>query len=154
MPVPLSDDIAESLKDPTTALAAAFVIARWHPELMAFAARTMAGPISQGSPRRRRTKRNGARKDEARLSKRDRTDEALVAEMKSSPDGAIGDWALTIGVSRTTCVSALHRLKNAGLTTSDGKRWRLIEEEAPREPAAKWARPIGGGEKAAERHYA
>ena len=127
---------------------------QWHPEHIAFVSRTMAGPTSPCGEKapRRRTKRNGARKDEARLSKRDRTDEALIAEMKSNPDGAIGDWARTIGVSRTTCVSALHRLKNAGLTASDGKRWRLIEEEAPREPAAKWARPIGGGEKAAERH--
>jgi hypothetical protein len=54
MPVPLSDALLESLKDPTTALAAAFVIARWHPEHIAFAARAMAGPTSQGCESARR----------------------------------------------------------------------------------------------------
>ena len=146
MPTPLSDALLESLQDPTTALAAAFVIARWHPEHIAFAARTMAGPTSQGcesQTRRRHLKTNGAhRKDEARLSKRDRTDEALAAEMRSNPDGTIGDWAMTIRVSRTTCVSALHRLRNAGLAESAEGRWKLTEEPPPREPAAKWVRPL------------
>ena len=144
MPVPLSETLLESLKDPTTALAAAFVIARQHPELMAFAAKAMAGPTSPCGEKtpRRRAKRNGARKDEARVSKRDRTDEALAAEMRSNPDGTIGDWAMTISVSRTTCVSALHRLRNAGLAESAEGRWKLTEEPPPREPAPKWVRPL------------
>ena len=150
MPVPLSDALLESLKDRTTALAAAFVIARWHPEHIAFAARTMTEPLSQPweRPARRRAKHpkaNGAHKpqrDDARLSKRDRTDEALAAEMKSNPDGVIGDWARTIGVSRTTCISGLHRLRDAGLAESAEGRWHLVEEPPPREPPPKWVRPL------------
>jgi hypothetical protein len=145
MPVPLSDALLESLRDPTTALAAAFVIAKWHPEHIAFVSRTMAGPPPCETAPRRRTKRaktNGAhRKDEARLSKRDRTDEALTAEMRSNSDGSIADWAMTIRVSRTTCVSALHRLRDAGLAQSAEGKWRLTEEPAPRDPPQLWVKP-------------
>jgi hypothetical protein len=89
-----------------------------------------------------RAKRNGARKDEARVSKRDRTDEALAAEMRSNPDGTIGDWAMTISVSRTTCVSALHRLRDAGLAESAEGRWKLTKEPPQREPPPQWVRPL------------
>jgi hypothetical protein len=144
MPVQLPDALLESLRDPTTALAAAFVIARQHPELMAFAAKAMAGPTSPCGEKtpRRRAKRNGARKDEARVSKRDRTDEALAAEMRSNPDGTVGDWAMTISVSRTTCVSALHRLRDAGLAESAEGRWKLTKEPPQREPPPQWVRPL------------
>jgi hypothetical protein len=90
MPHPLSDALLESLRDPTTAQAAAFVIARWHPEHIAFAAKTMAGGSSlreETPPRRRRTKANGKHlKDEVRLSKRDQDDERLLDAMRRNTE--------------------------------------------------------------------
>jgi hypothetical protein len=109
------------------------------------------GPAEpQPQPRaaaRRGRKTNGHRKPRAnggdpRLAKREADDQALVNAMRSNPEGSIGDWATTIGKSRTSCVSALHRLRGAGLAESDGGRWALVEESGPREPAPRWVAPL------------
>jgi hypothetical protein len=44
---PLSDPIADQLKDPTVALACAFVIANRHPEILQLVARTVCGEPQQ-----------------------------------------------------------------------------------------------------------
>jgi hypothetical protein len=67
-------------------------------------------------------------------AQRDRDDEALVDAMRANPEGSIGDWTLTVPKSRTSVVSALHRLRDAGLAESVESKWRLVEEPAPREP--------------------
>ena len=69
-------------------------------------------------------------------------DQALVSVMRSNPEGSIGDWSQTIHKSRTSTVSALHRLRDAGLAESAKGKWRLAEEPAPREPLAKWIEPL------------
>ena len=46
---------------------------------------------------------------------RDRDDENLLQAMRDSPEGSIGSWAAAIGKSRTSVVSALGRLRDAGL---------------------------------------
>jgi hypothetical protein len=149
MPTPLSDALLESLRDPTTALAAAFVIARWHPEHIAFAARTMTGPRPCETPPRRRTKANGAhRKDEARLSRRDQDDERLLDAMRRNTEATIGELATAVGKSRPSIVSGLHRLRDAGLTESANGKWKLTEEPAPREPPAKWTAPLSASQRA------
>jgi DNA-binding transcriptional ArsR family regulator len=133
------------------ALAAAFVIARWHPEHIAFAARTMAEPLSQPweRPARRRAKANGAhRKDEARLSRRDVDDERLLDAMRRNTEATIGELATAVGKSRTSIVSGLHRLRDAGLTEPANGKWKLTEEPLPREPPAKWTAPLSASQRA------
>jgi hypothetical protein len=63
--------------------------------------------------------------------------------MKANPGGAINDWARAIHKSRTSCVSALHRLRDAGLAESAEGKWRLVESEAPRAP--RWVEPVSAG---------
>ena len=59
--------------------------------------------------------------------------------MKSNPEGTMGDWSTTVGKSRSSIVSALHRLRAAGLAGSVSGKWRLVEPEAP---PPKWVRPL------------
>jgi hypothetical protein len=75
-----------------------------------------------------------------RREARDRDDELLLEVMRKNPEGSIGDWATTIHKSRTSCVSALHRLRDAGLAESAEGKWRLVESEAPRAP--RWVEPV------------
>ena len=78
-----------------------------------------------------------------RIAKREADDEALLAALRSNPEGSIGDWATMIHKSRTSCVSALHRLRDAGLAESVEGKWRLVvEEPAPREPPPRWTAPL------------
>jgi hypothetical protein len=72
--------------------------------------------------------------------------------MRSGPDGAINDWATAIGKSRSSTVSALHRLRDAGLAESVEGEWRLTEEPAPREPAPRWTAPVRGTDRAQQHH--
>jgi hypothetical protein len=147
MPSPLSEAFVSLLRsDETAALAALTVIAETHRDIFDWAARTFAVP----EPRRRavrRPKANGAHKPGSadpylsrRQAQRDRDDEALLAAMKDAPGATIGDWVTTIGKSRTSCVSALHRLRDAGLAESVEGKWRLVEEPAAR--AARWVEPV------------
>jgi hypothetical protein len=106
---PLSDHVANQLRDPTTALAAAVVIASLHPEVLQWVV-GFATPLAEPQLRRRsgghrKPRNNGG---DARLAKRETHDQALVKAMRSNPDGSIGDWSRTIHKSRTSTVSALH----------------------------------------------
>jgi hypothetical protein len=149
------DAFAAALSDRTTALAAAFIIATRHADVLQFVARTLGGDALEPEPHsrkangatRRGRKASGHRKPRAsggdsRLSARDEADQALVKAMRSNPDGSIGDWSKTIHKSRTSTVSALHRLRDAGLAESAEGKWRLCEEPASRAPSAKWIEPV------------
>jgi hypothetical protein len=87
-----------------------------------------------------------------RRKARDRDDQALVEAMRDAPDGLIGDWAKAIGKGRSSTVSALKRLRDAGLTKSVEGKWRLTEEQPPREPAPKWVAPVRGLDRAVHPH--
>ena len=100
----------------------------------------MAGPSSQCTPRLPRAKANGA--DETRLSRRDQDDERLLDAMRRNTEATIGELAKAVGKSRSSIVTALHRLRDAGLAESAEGSWRLTEAPPPREPAAKWVRPL------------
>ena len=128
---PLSDHIADQLRgDPTSALAALFVIANVHWEMLSWVARTICGdgstepkPGANDAARRGRRGDGAARRFAAsrgsylarRREARDRDDEGLLEAMRMAPGGSIGDWAAAIGKSRSSTVSALHRLRDAGL---------------------------------------
>ena len=150
MPDPLPADFAATLRsDPVAALAAAFIIETHHPNVLHWVARAVQ------PPERRRCKRkaNGVHKLAdaylvRRRRKRDRDDEALVEAMRRNTEASIGDLATAVGKSRTSIVSALHRLRDQGLATSDGSRWALVEEPAPREPPVKWTAPLSASQRA------
>jgi hypothetical protein len=161
MPGPLPDSVALALKDPTAALAALMVIANAHRDLWAWASKAICG--ADAAPRRRSRKANGAghRKPRSngddpylsgRRAQRDRDDEALLAALRANPEGSIGDWATTIHKSRTSCVSALHRLRDAGLAESAEGKWKLIEELPPREPGSKWVAPLSAAARERRAH--
>ena len=150
----LSDAVADQLRDRTCALAAAFIIGARHADVLQFVARTISGDAPEprlGRRKHNRKKANGHRKLRnngadpylgRRREARDRDDEALINAMRSNCEGSINDWATTIGKSRTSCVSGLHRLRAAGLAQSVEGKWRLTEEPAPREPAQPWIQPL------------
>jgi hypothetical protein len=144
MPDPLSADFAATLRsDPVAALAAAFIIETHHPNVLHWVARAVQ-PVAPEPRRRRKRKADGVHKLAdaylvRRRRKRDRDDEALVEQMRTNPDGSIGDWATVVGKSRTSIVSALHRLRDAGMAESAEGRWRLTEARAP---PARWVEPV------------
>ena len=70
------------------------------------------------------------------------TDASLIEAMRANPGASIGDLAATIHRSRTSTVSALKRLRDAGLAESVEGKWRLTEEPAPREPTPKCTAPL------------
>ena len=153
---PLPDQVSVLLRSsPTAAIAALLLISTSHRGLLDWFSRTVAPepqpqarPKANGAPRRAR-KANGHRKprnngDDSRLVKREADDQALVIVMRSNPDGSIGDWSQTIHKSRTSTVSALHRLREAGLAESAEGKWKLTEELPPREPAQPWIPPLKG----------
>jgi hypothetical protein len=115
-----------------------------------------APPLAKASEHKsakRRPKGNGtAAYLASRREARDRDDEKLIEAMRDSPESSIGDWAATVGKSRTSVVAGLHRLRDVGLAESVGGQWRLTEEPAPREPPPKWIRPISGNDKPSHAH--
>jgi hypothetical protein len=160
MPTPLSEAFVFCLKsDATAALAALTVIAGSHRGLLDWFSRTVcadapelqSGRQKPNGAARRGREANGHRKPrvnggdpylDRRRAQRDRDDESLPAVMRSNPEGSIGDWAQTVHKSRTSCVSGLHRLRDAGLAESVEGKWKLVGPEAPRETAAKWIEPL------------
>ena len=144
---PLSAEVAAILRsDSTAALGALMVIGGSNPELLTWAARN---GFAEEEPRpelrrrrysrkvnscsrRRRSKLNGG---DCRLARRDRDDENLLQAMRDSPDGPINDWAAAIGKSRSSTVTALHRLRDADLAESVEGKWRLTAPPEPHEPA-------------------
>ena len=145
------------------------VIAAAHAELFAWAARFVcaddapadaskspAPPKRKGTgaePHRRRLKpapRKPSNSVDAYLAlrreARDRDDENLLAAMRETPDGPIGDWAEAIGKSRSSVVTALHRLRDAGLADSVEGKW--TEDPAPRVAAPKWVGPLSAAAQA------
>jgi DNA-binding transcriptional ArsR family regulator len=169
---PLPESVSATLRsDPTAALAALMVITAAHAELFAWAARFVCADDAPGgaskSPAPPKRKGNGA-EPHRRLLKpaprkpsnsvdaylalrreaRDRDDESLLEAMRETPEGAIGDWAEAIGKSRSSVVTALHRLRDAGLADSVDGKWTLVEEPAPRVAAPKWVAPLSAAARA------
>jgi hypothetical protein len=162
MSTPLPEPLASVLRsDSTAALAALMVIANAHRDLLAWAARIIGAeppvaalPNGDGTQRRETclqkakppraprkppgTAAYHARRREARGS----GDQALLEALRANPEGSIGDWSATIHKGRSSTVSALKRLRDAGLAESaEGKR-KLTEEPPPREPPARWIQPV------------
>jgi hypothetical protein len=102
--------------------------------------------ISPEIPRRAARKPAGdaayhARGREARSA----ADASLIEATRSNPGASIGDLATAIGKSRTSTVSGLGRLPDAGQAESVEGKWRLTEPETPRDPPPKWIAPLHAG---------
>ena len=157
---PVPDVVSILLRSsPTAAMAALLLISTSHRGLLDWFARTVCGDApAEVEPQPRRRKTNGVDKrfpsagkttnGPRRITKREADDDALIAALKSNPEGTIGDWSTTVGKSRTSIVTALHRLRAAGLAETREGRWRLVEEPAPREPPAKWIEPLSASQRA------
>jgi hypothetical protein len=132
---PLPDSAVSTLRtNETAALAAAMIIAGAFPEIASFAARVASAPrLSPGNqytgckvsnetladyepPKRarERPKRGNGHVREAP----DQCDERLAQAMKANPGASIAALATAIGKSRTSTVTALHQLRDAGLAGS------------------------------------
>jgi DNA-binding transcriptional ArsR family regulator len=163
---PLPDTVSDLLRTSSVAaLAALLIVANAHREVFAWAAKMIVSPAAQepsaspkpnGAARRRPAGRkpasNGRDRIDHRLAKRDKADERLLEAMKVSPGASIGDLAAAIGKSRSSVVTALGRLRAAGLTESIAGKWRLVEESAPKEPPPRWTKPLSGAERAHQVH--
>jgi hypothetical protein len=159
MSAPLPESVTAALQNPVSALAALLVIASAHREIFTWAMQVirLEAPPSQSpsSPRdrpphpcakARKPKANGGRKPadtyhERRRAQRDDADEDLLEAMRCNRVGPIGAWSEAIGKSRTTTVTVLHRLRDAGLVTNEGRNWVLVET-ASHEPPPRWTEPL------------
>ena len=133
---PLPDSVIATLRsNETAALAAMLIIGGSFPDILAFATRVLAPPTAVAEPPKR------ARGRQRRNNRREACDERLVAAMKANPGASIGELADAIGKSRTTTVSALHRLRDAGLAESLSGISTLTEPPPPKE-TPRWTAPV------------
>ena len=147
---PLPDQVSVLLRSsPTAAIAALLLISTSHRGLLDWFSRTVEPERQKPNgaarkPNGHRKPRNGVgdRYLSRRREARDRDDDALVEAMRRNTEATIGDLATAVGKSRTSIVSALHRLRNVDLAESSGGKWKLVEKLAPREPPAKWIAPL------------
>jgi hypothetical protein len=157
---PLSEAFAAILKtDATAALGALMVIANAHKEVFAWTVRMIGaepspklngnGADPHRAKRPRRLKPRGNVYLAGRRARRDADDLALVEALRTSPDATIPEWAATIGKSKSSVVSALKRLEEAGSVEHDRGRWRVA---GPKEPPPRWTKPLSGAERAHQVH--
>ena len=170
---PLPEALASILKtNATAALAALMIVANAHRDLFNWASRTIIGDApapdlgpqwrSNGGGRVRNAtkspKRNGVHREPhgngavRRRAERDKADSALAEAMRDAPGATIGDWAHAVGRSKSSTVSDLHRLRDAGLAENVERRWRLIEEPAAPKEAPRWVAPLKGKDRSSQAH--
>jgi hypothetical protein len=138
----------------TAALAGALIIAAAFPQVLDFAARVVAGPRGSierptpASPKRGRGRPQRARRSNGhdRRESPDQIDARLLEAMKANPGAQIATLAEAIGKSKTTTVTSLNRLRDAGLADSVDRVWQLTEPDPPppRDPPPRWTAPLSG----------
>jgi hypothetical protein len=144
---PLPESVISTLRsNETAALAAILIIGGSFPDILAFAARVVEPP--QGPSAAARPRKRGRR-----CGERDRNDERLIAAMRANPNATIRALAEAIGKSRTSTVTALHRLRDADLAESRNGVWSLTEPPTPKE-TARWIEPVAASRRAREEERA
>jgi hypothetical protein len=141
---PLPDSTVSALQTcETAALAAAMIIASSFPGILDFAARVRARRPSELAPEPPKRARGRPRRSNGhhRRETPDQCDERLAAAMKANPGASIGALATAIGKSRTSTVTALHRLRDAELAKSLNGAWTLTEPTPPKE-TPRWTAPV------------
>jgi hypothetical protein len=145
---PLPESVIAVLRsDETAALTAMLIVGGAFPDILAFASRVVEPhqrPAVAARPRKPRKSRRG---------ERDQCDERLIEAMKANPGATIAALAEAIGKSRTSTVSALHRLRDADLAESLGGVWSLVEPAAPKE-TARWIEPVAASRRTHEEERA
>jgi DNA-binding transcriptional ArsR family regulator len=156
------------LQDRTAALAAAFVIAHRHPEILQWVAETIAPPPAEpvhygktnGSASAAKAKVKVKPKSkgsttydhlERLRAKRDSDDLALLEAMRTSPRAAVPDLARAIQKSKSSVMTALHRLEEAGMVAHEDHAWMLIGDE-PKPPPEKWVSSLSAATARAHAH--
>jgi hypothetical protein len=143
---PLPDSTVSILRtNETAALAAAMIIAGSFPGILDFAA-GVAGAAHKvavpDAPKPQRAGRGRPKRGNGHVRETpDQCDERLIAAMRANPCASIGKLANAIGKSRTTTVTALHRLRDADLAQSLDRVWSLVEPTEPK-PTPKWVDPV------------
>jgi hypothetical protein len=139
----LPDSVVSTLRtSETAALAAAMIVAGAFPEIASFAARVAGAPHRPpDAPKPQRAAKRRNRHGGARREAPDQCNERLIAAMRANPGASIGKLADAIGKSRTTTVSALRRLRDAGLAESRDRVWTLTEPTPPKE-TPRWTAPV------------
>jgi hypothetical protein len=80
-------------------------------------------------------------------------DESLLEAMKTSPGGPINAWGESVGKSRSSIISALHRLRDQGVVENSDGVWSLAtQQEALAQPPVKWVAPVRGTDRAQQHH--
>jgi hypothetical protein len=132
----------------TAALAGALIIAAAFPQVLDFAARVVAGPRRPTEPpKRARGRHKRLHRGNGRVHERetpDQIDARLLEAMKASPGAQIANLAEAIGKSKTTTVTSLNRLRDAGLADSIDRVWTLTDLPPPRDPPPRWTAPLSG----------
>jgi DNA-binding transcriptional ArsR family regulator len=133
------------------------LISTSHRGLLDWFSRTVCGdtpePQPQAKPKLNGAARSARKANGHRKPRNDAGDRYLtrrraasvfrrIAASKFESSSTIGDLAIAVGKSRTSIVSALHRLRAAGLAESIEGRWKLSEEPAPRSLPEKWTAPL------------
>jgi hypothetical protein len=145
---PLPDSVIATLRsNETAALAAILIIGGSFPDILAFVTRVVETQQRPSVVTRPRKPRKGHR------GERERDDEKLVAAMKANPNATIGALAEAIGKSRTSTVTALHRLRDADRAESRNGVWSLVEPPTPKE-TARWIEPVAASRRAHEEERA
>jgi hypothetical protein len=142
---PLPDSTVSALQTcETAALAAAMIIASSFPGILDFAARVSSRRPTELDPEPLKRVSGRAKRGNRHVRERpDQCDERLVIAMKANPGANIAALAAAIGKSRTSTVSALHRLRDADRAESQNRVWVLTEPEPPPPaPKERWIAPV------------
>jgi hypothetical protein len=157
--------------DRAAALAATVIVGKHHADVLQW----VWGMIGAGvaaeprKPRQPRKANGAARKangvgrkppggkvaySDRRLAARDEADVNLLAAMRSKPGAGPLEWAVAIGRSKSSVLSYLHRLEEAGAVEHSDGVWSLATEPVAREPTPKqrWVAPVRGADRAVHAH--
>jgi hypothetical protein len=183
MPDPLPSEVVARLKsDPTTALAAALIVAGSFPDLVSWAMRAIVGPrpslvrsaerpkdgVSNGEVKanagpsnavvRNKGAKRGRRANSGVTSRQAaaKHDEALLALMRANPGSRSTEIIRMNGRPRNSTVSSLKRLEKAGLVKhAERGKWTVVDPdllEAAPPTPSGWIAPLSG--KRVARHAA
>jgi hypothetical protein len=146
---PLPDSTVSALQTcETAALAAALIIASSFPEILDFATRASARrPSELASEPPKRARGRPKRCNGHVRETPNQCDERLVEAMKANLGANIAALAAAIGKSRTSTVTALHRLRDADLAESRNGVWSLVKPPTPKE-TARWIEPVAASRRA------
>jgi hypothetical protein len=143
MPDPLPSDIVARLRcDPTAALAPSLIVAASFPDIVSWALRVFR--IKDNEPNESVPQDGGEKgRHPPRPQPAVKTDQALLAVMRANPGASLADLIRLGRRPRTSTVSSLKRLEEAGLVEHPTKgAYRAVDRVPQPKPA--WVEPLSG----------